>query len=231
MSSLKQSITRDYRRYRATGTPSGFEVVFLTQGFWATSVYRLTHRVHLWKQRGRKLPGVSGLVTVLCLFATKAAEVLTGISLQPECEIGEGLYIGHYGMVILNGQARLGRNCNLSQGVTLGCAGRGENRGAPVLGDRVYVGTNAIVIGRITVGDDAAIGAGAVVTKSVPARAVVAGNPARVLSYRGSFDFIRYDGMEHDPARVAALNDEAQDCGNEPRPAASALDLVYAARG
>jgi len=60
--------------------------------------------------------------------------------------------------------------------VAIGVGGRGDERGLPTLGDRVHVGVNAIIIGRITIGDDAAIAAGAVVTRSVPPRAVVMGN-------------------------------------------------------
>jgi serine acetyltransferase len=99
----------------------------------------------------------------------------------------------------------IGRNCSVSQGVTIGLAGTGQSRGAPTLGDRVYLGPNAIVVGKISVGDDAVICAGRVVTRSVPPRAVVLGNPARVASYEGSFDYVVYDGMEADPARYAAL--------------------------
>ncbi len=61
-------------------------------------------------------------------------------------------------------------------------------------------------LGDVEVGDDALIGAGAVVVRSVPARAVVVGNPARIISYKGSFDLIRYPGMESDPARIASLD-------------------------
>src|SRR5258708_7317924 len=82
-----------------------------------------------------------------------------------------------------------------------GVAGSGDNRGAPGIGNRVFIGAHSIIVGRITVGDDAVICAGSVVTRSVPARAMVMGNPARVVSYDGSFDYIFYDGMDADPAR------------------------------
>jgi serine O-acetyltransferase len=198
---LLRAIYQDYRRYQASDDGPGFVIVFLTQGFWASCVYRVSRAI-LSKIRLRwlRLPA-----RVLLLCAQKVIEILTGISLPPECEIGDGLYIGHFGGLIVSGQARLGNHCNLSQGVTIGVAGRGDRRGCPVLGNRVYVGAGAILIGNIQIGDDAAIGAGAVVTKSVPPRAVVAGNPARILSYEGSFAFVRYDGMETDPERLAAL--------------------------
>jgi serine O-acetyltransferase len=144
-------------------------------------------------------------VRFLCQVARKGIEILTGISLPPDCRIGEGLYIGHFGTIIISSMAVIGKNCNLSQGVTLGVSGRGERRGAPTVGNRVYIAANAVVAGKISIGDDAVIGACAVVTTSVPPRAVVAGNPAQIKSHRGSFGHIYYDGMEKDPERLASL--------------------------
>ncbi len=198
--SLSELIHSDYRRYRAAGAGSWLGVVLMNQGLWASTVYRLNRHclLHL------HVPVVRQLVRVIGLLSHKAVEIVTGVSLPAEVPAGEGLYIGHFGAIIISPDARLGRHCNLSQGVTIGLGGRGEGRGAPSLGDRVYVGAGAILFGKIEVGEDAAIGAGAVVTKSVPARAVVVGNPARVISHEGSFEFVRFDGMETDPARLAS---------------------------
>jgi serine O-acetyltransferase len=187
-------IYRDFRRYRVTADPA-LRTVFLTQGFWASSVYRLS-RAALLRTR---------LARPLIALAQKFIEVITGISLPPQGEIGEGLYIGHYGSIIVSPASRIGHNCSLAQNVTVGLAGTGEHRGAPVIGNRVFVGAHSIIVGRITVGDDAVICAGSVVMRSVPARAVVMGNPARVVSYDGSFDYVFYDGMDVDPARRASL--------------------------
>jgi serine O-acetyltransferase len=99
----------------------------------------------------------------------------------------------------------MGANCNLSQGVTLGGKDTGQYKGVPRIGDRVYIGPNAIIIGGIEIGDDVAVGAGSVVTKSLPPRSVAAGNPARIISGKGSFESVIYAGMESDPARQASL--------------------------
>jgi serine O-acetyltransferase len=187
-------IYRDFRRYRVTADPA-LRTVFLTQGFWASCVYRLS-RAALLRTR---------LARPFIAIAQKLIEIVTGISLPPQCEMGEGLYIGHYGSIIVSPPSRVGHNCSLAQNVTVGVAGSGENRGAPVIGNRVFIGAHAIIVGRITVGDDAVICAGSVVTRSVPARAMVMGNPARVVSYDGSFDYVFYDGMDADPARKASL--------------------------
>jgi serine acetyltransferase len=74
-----------------------------------------------------------------------------------------------------------------------------------VIGDRVHFGANAVILGKITIGDDAVIGPGAVVMSSVPARGVAMGNPARVIGNGGSFEFVNYDNKETDPARMLSL--------------------------
>ena len=184
----------DFRRYRVTAD-AALRTIFLTQGFWASSIYRI----------GRAALRRSALAAPLVAIAQKLAEIVTGISIPAQCEIGDGLYIGHYGSIILAPQARIGHNSSLAQNVTIGIAGGGDDRGAPTIGNRVFIGAHSVIVGRITIGDDAVVCAGSVVNKSVPARAVVMGNPARVISYDGSFDYVLYDGMDVDPARRASL--------------------------
>jgi len=193
-------IRTDYRRYRTTGEKSLLGVILLLQGFWATTVYRIAYRIMQIRQ-----PAVKRGLQLFFLFIQKGCEIITGVCLPEDTEVGAGLFIGHFGPVIVTSGAKIGDNCNLSQGVTIGRKLSGEFAGYPVIGNRVYVGPNAIVLGRVTIGDDAVIGAGAVVTKPVPPRAVVVGNPARIVSYKGSFEVVLYDGMEIDPERVAAL--------------------------
>ncbi len=196
-------ICSDFRRYDATGNGKThlLAILLLTQGFWASSIYRIAHVVR--KARSRSLLWMGP--DIFFMFIQKWVEIITSIELPADCEVGPGLYLGHFGPTIVNGRVRIGENCNLSQGVTIGVSQRGQRKGVPVIGNRVYIGPNAIVIGGIEIGNDVAIGAGAVVTHSIPDRAVVAGNPARVISYDGSFEMIRYWGMDDDPERLASL--------------------------
>jgi serine O-acetyltransferase len=115
-----------------------------------------------------------------------------GIFIPFDTPIGVGLYIGHCGDIHFNAQARLGSNCNISQGVTLGQANRGNNKGYPIIGDGVYIGPGAKVVGAVRVGNNAAIGANCVVTKDVPENAVVVGVPGRVISYAGATEYVEH---------------------------------------
>lgn len=189
----------DFKRYEATGDSWG--TILISQGFWASTVYRVSHAA----VTGARPALLRRPLRVLATLAQKAVEVLTGICIPAKAEIGEGLYIGHYGAIILPRHGSIGHNCSFAQNSTIGVAGTGENRGAPVIGDRVFVGAHSVVVGKISIGDDAMICAGSIVTRSVPPRAVVMGNPARVLSYDGSFDHVLYPGMERDEGRRRSL--------------------------
>lgn len=101
-----------------------------------------------------------------------------GVRIHADCEIGFGLYIGHPMGILVNHTARIGNNCNISQFTTIGS----NFEQAAVIGDNVYIGPSVCIVEDVRVGNDATIGAGAIVVKNVPAGATVAGNPARVIS-------------------------------------------------
>jgi serine O-acetyltransferase len=113
-----------------------------------------------------------------------------GIDISRDARIGSGLYIGHFGGIVVNAAVVIGDNCNLSQGVTLGQVNRGPKAGCPTIGNNVYIGPGAKIIGRIHVGDHAAVGANAVVLKDVPPNVSVGGVPARVISETGSEGYV-----------------------------------------
>jgi serine O-acetyltransferase len=99
--------------------------------------------------------------------------------------IDRGFRIEHFGGIVIGEGCVIGKNVNISQGVTIGRT----LSGYPVIGNNVYIGAGAIIIGDITVGNNVAIGAGAVVTKSVPDNCCVAGVPAKIISYKGSMGY------------------------------------------
>jgi serine O-acetyltransferase len=199
--SLGQLIRSDYRRYVAMGNPQWYSIVFLCQGLWASFVYRVSHRIVGW----RHIPVFSRILRILISMASKFMEILTGISVTYDSEIGPGLHITHFGTIIIGSTVVMGRNCCLSQGVTIGAGGHGAGWGVPTIGDRVFIGPNAVIVGKIRIGNDVLIGAGAVVSRSIPDRAVVLGNPGRIVWFEGSFELVRYDGMADDPERLASM--------------------------
>jgi serine O-acetyltransferase len=110
-------------------------------------------------------------------------------------EIGEGFVIPH-GYVVIDGNVRIGRDCTINPWVTIGLSGSrrwGFDTRGPILGDRVFVGTGARILGPITIGDGVRIGANAVVIDDVPAGATVVGVPGRVVQAQPPA-WIRSDG-------------------------------------
>lgn len=99
-----------------------------------------------------------------------------------DTKIGRGLYIGHYGRLIISNNAVLGDNINLSTGVTIGQQSRGKKLGCPTIGNKVWIGTNAVIVGKIYIGDNVLIAPNAYVNFDVPSNSIVVGNPAKVIS-------------------------------------------------
>lgn len=119
-------------------------------------------------------------------------EMKYGISIPHTTQIGPGLFIGHSGGIVVNGRASIGRNCNLSHGVTIGQMNRGKFKGYPSIGHSVFIGPGAVIIGSVSVGSNAAIGANAVVVHHVSDNEVVVGNPASTVSTRGSEGYVNW---------------------------------------
>jgi serine O-acetyltransferase len=178
-------IKSDYKKHQKYGS-NFFVIVFFTQGFWAVFQYRITHFVY----SKVKWQPFRLFFLLFTLVWQKAIEILTGISIPASAKIGHSFYIGHFGGVIINSNAVIGNNCNVSQGVTIGVSGLGEKRGVPVLGNEVYIGANSVLAGKITIGNNVLIGACSMVNTSVPNNAVVIGVPAVVISQNGSKGYI-----------------------------------------
>ena len=120
----------------------------------------------------------------LKLFYTvklKRMSFKTHIQIPARTAIGEGFYIGHSGRVIIHPDARLGKNINVGTGVTIGYENRGQRKGAPTLEGNCWIGTNAVVVGNITIGEDVLIAPLSFVNFDVPAHSIVIGNPAKII--------------------------------------------------
>ena len=183
MECLKEDLRRYYKKN--SSLVSKIKKILLTQGIWATVVFRAGSWCHHNKKKIWPII-ILPFLTVL----QKLVEIMTGIVLPFTARIGKGLYIGHFGCIILNSNTVMGEYCNISNENTIGQAGRNGIQKTPVIGNRVYIAPGAKLFGGITIGDNVAIGANAVVTKDLPDNAVAVGIPARIINYNGSRDFI-----------------------------------------
>jgi serine O-acetyltransferase len=154
---------------------SKWEVATCYPGLHALVLHRGSH--WLW-QRGLRW---------LARFVSQLSRWLTGIEIHPGARIGDGVFIDHGMGVVIGETAEVGDGCTIYQGVTLGgtSLAKGSKR-HPTLGRNVVVGAGAKVLGGFEVGDDAAIGSNAVVTKPVPAGATAVGIPARIIQAEDS---------------------------------------------
>jgi len=182
LKTLLNYISDDLARYRY-GEPVGNKVALFLKGmshigFWALINYRIGHYIRS-KSRNKLLWGITGVNKIFI-------EILTGISIPYNCNIGPGMLIGHFSGIMIAGNVKIGKNCTLHQGVTIGLAGREGEKGVPTLGNDVFIGAGAVVLGKIKIGDSVAIGANAVVSDDMPDNAVVVGNKAKIINYNSS---------------------------------------------
>ncbi len=187
----------DLDRYVYRGVGSWQYALLTKQGLWALAEYRFSH----WVLTKVQVPLVLQMLKIIGALWHKLIEITTGIDLPKYTKVGKGLYIGHFGGIIVSPYTEIGEFCHLSHDVTIGVGGRGEKSGVPTVGNRVFIGPGARIFGPIKIGDDVAIGANSVVTKDVPDRAVVMGIPAQIVNFNGSEEYICYRDLAADANR------------------------------
>lgn len=162
---MLENIRGDYRAHNRDWS---------AQGFWVMLVYRFGR----WRYDVR--PAV---VRKLCSFIYKLLfkliQIVTGVELPCEAKVGSNFVIDHFGGIIVSGYAKFGDNCRIRNGVVVGLR-RVEEKYAPVVGNNVDIGAGAKLLGPISIGDNAIIGANAVVLCDVPANSIAVGVPALI---------------------------------------------------
>ncbi len=103
-----------------------------------------------------------------------------GFQISPHATIGKGLYLGHFGTIVVGNEVSIGDNCNLSPNVIIGRTNRGKFKGSPQIGNSVWIGSGAVLVGNISIGDNVLIAPNAYVNFNVPKDSIVVGNPARI---------------------------------------------------
>lgn len=145
---------------------------FGAQGFWVMLVYRFGR----WRYSVR--PAIlRKIFSLIYKILYKFIQIITGIELPCEAEIGNNFIIDHFGGIVVSGYAKIGDNCRIRNGVVIGLKNV-EEVGAPEIGNNVDIGTGAKVLGKIKIGNNVLIGANAVVICDVPDNSIAVGIPA-----------------------------------------------------
>lgn len=95
-------------------------------------------------------------------------------------KIGKGFFIGHFGTIVTNSDVIIGNNCNIAHGVTIGVTRRGPRAGVPQIGNEVWIGTGATIVGKIYIGNNVLIAPGSYINFDVPDNSIVIGNPGTI---------------------------------------------------
>jgi serine O-acetyltransferase len=147
---------------------SWLEVFFCYPGLHAIVVHRFSH--WMWKHK----------LYFLARFCSHMARFFTGIEIHPGAKLGRRIFIDHGMGVVIGETAEVGDDVLIYKGVLLGGTSLERKKRHPTIGNNVVLGSNAIILGAITVGDNARVGAASVVTHDVPANATAVGVPARI---------------------------------------------------
>jgi len=147
---------------------SWLEVFFCYPGLHAVVLHRFAHRLWKWK------------LYFIARFTSHISRFLTGIEIHPGAKIGRRLFIDHGMGVVIGETSIIGDDVLIYKGVLLGGTSLKKEKRHPTIGNNVVLGSNSIILGAITIGDNARVGAASVVTHDVPANATAVGVPARI---------------------------------------------------
>jgi serine O-acetyltransferase len=152
------------------------DTVFLLQSIIKDPAFRYTYLMRKTSAYHKRHP-----LGMLWRVLWKRCSARYGMQISPETSIGKGFSLIHWGPMVISHVAVIGDYCTLSQGVTIGLSTRGDKRGAPKLGSRVWVGPGAVLVGDIRIGDNVLVAPNAYVNFDVPDNSIVIGNPGRVI--------------------------------------------------
>lgn len=115
-------------------------------------------------------------------FIVRRLEHKYGFQIPVHTKIGKGFYIGHFGTIVINARAVIGENCNIAHNTTIGQSNRGKKQGCPTIGNYVWIGTGAVIVGNISIGNNVLIAPNSYVNNNVPSNSIVLGNPCKIIA-------------------------------------------------
>ena len=222
---LRRDVAAVRERDPAARGVSATEIVAGWPGLHAVLVHRVAHALQ------------TARVPVAPRVLAYVARSVTGIEIHPAACVGEAPFIDHGMGVVIGETAEVGANVTIYQGVTLGGTGFATGKRHPTVQDNVTIGSGAKLLGPITIGHGAKIGANAVVIHDVPPHSTVVGNPGHPVRVEGrrpegpDADWVHLpdpiaDALTALSARVAALERELAELrGHEPGPPAEVVSL------
>lgn len=151
-------------------------------------VFRVPGAVFMYYHRKAQESKKYSVTGVFYRLILKHLTYKFGFQIPVDVKIGEGFYIGHFGNIVISPQSVIGKNCNIAHGVTIGRISNGKRKGAPEIGDFVWMGTNCVIVGNIKIGSNVLIAPGAYVNFDVPSNSLVIGNPGRIIVKNNPID-------------------------------------------
>jgi serine O-acetyltransferase len=236
LATLREDIRTVFHKDPASRT--WWEALTCYPGLHAIWMHRLAHG--LWQHR----------LYWLARFTSHISRFFTGIEIHPGATIGRRFFIDHGMGIVIGETAEIGDDVLMYKGAVLGGASLTKGKRHPTIGNGVVIGSNAVILGPISVGDSARIGSGAVVVRSVPADSTAVGVPARVVrgphpdqAPRAILDHNRLPDpiaevflqmerrIEQMERQVAALHSAADEAAPETTALAPAIECVDSASG
>ena len=175
--------------YRYSGKISCKELVlnlYKSPGFRFSFFFRIS-----------KLKSRNSFLGFICYQLYKKYSIKYGFQIPLTVEIGSGLALPHFGGIVVNSKSIIGENCNLLHNVTLGNNKVGRKVGAPVIGNNVFVGAGAVIIGKVIIGDNVLIAPNAFVNIDIPDGCIAIGNPCKVIIKENSSELHMINSLKN----------------------------------
>lgn len=176
MDLFKYDVYRKLKKYKISFF-SHFITLFFNRDLKCLKAYRVANHYYL-KSQDKK---IYKFIYMIKTFKLKRLMNKYDFNVPAKTKIGKGLFIGHNGPIIINGNAVIGDNCNIATGVTIGQENRGKRKGCPTIGNKVWIGTNSVIVGKITIGSNVLIAPNSYVNFDVPDNSIVIGNPGKIV--------------------------------------------------
>lgn len=180
-SELKELIQSDFYRHYAGNKPQRFWKI-RNVALYCTVIHR---KAHFYSTHSGIVNRIKGIYYRYKLNAVSRKYLF---QIPYPVTIGKGFNLVHFGRVIVAPDVKIGNNCNMFTGVTIGSTTRGSKQGVPTIGNNVWIGPNVVIVGGITISDNVLIAANSYVNFDIPSNSIVIGNPGKIIPSEHAID-------------------------------------------